>query len=267
MVSKANLQQPANNVTNWDNPLNSNFDILTKSLGLVSLVPITTLDVVLTTAQAQSCGVFTSGTLVGARLLLFPVGVVGSWTLYVGSSGALTVGVSNGAGTAAAGATITPPNGQFYTIISDGTNLYYGESNAVRKTGDTMTGTLNLSSNGLNVGSGQLVVTGGNVTTSGQFIASNNVTAYSDARLKDDIKPISGALAKVMDMRGVTFSYKDTGTRSAGVIAQEVQRSLPEVVYEDENGYLHVAYGNMVSVLIEAVKEMAIKIEALEKRK
>ena len=115
--------------------------------------------------------------------------------------------------------------------------------------------------------SGQLVVTGGNVTTTGQFTASNNVTAYSDARLKEDVREIQDALLKVRRMRGVTFSYKDTGRAGAGVIAQDMREVLPEVVYEDEDGYLHVAYGNIVSVLIEAIKELEARVCYLEQRR
>lgn len=270
MVSKANLVQPAYNDLNWNVPLNSNFQILSNAVGGTTNVSVTTTDIVLTSTQAQSTALAFTGTLVGARSVFIPAGTIGTWTVYVGTaSNTLSIYVNNGSG-APAGTGLSFPattSGYYYGIYSDGTNVSFSEGNIVRKTGDTMLGALNLPSNGLNVGSGQLTVTGGNVTTSGQFTAGNNVTAYSDARLKEEIKPISAALAKVMDMRGVTFSYKDTGTRSAGVIAQEVQKSLPEVVYEDENGYLHVAYGNMVSVLIEAIKEMAIKIEALEKRK
>lgn len=267
MVSKTNLAQPAYNDPNWNAPLNSNFQALTDALGTVTSISVTTTNYSLSTVEAQKAIISISGSLTGPRSVFLPAATVGTWTVYVGTtSNTLSIYVDNGAG-GAAGAGISPVSGYAYDIWSDGTNVVYAEGNVVRKTGDTMTGTLNLPSNGLNVGSGQLLVTGGNVTTTGQFTAANNVTAYSDARLKEDIKPISAALAKVMDMRGVTFSYKDTGNRGAGVVAQEVQQILPEVVYEDDSGYLHVAYGNMVSVLIEAIKEMAIRIEALEKRK
>jgi len=266
-VSKANLQQPTYTSTSWNTPLNSNFGIITNALGSVTGVSVTTTDYAMSTAEAQSAVISVSGTLTGARSLLLPVNVSGTWIILNNtSSNTLSVYSNNGSG-AAAGVGVSPPTGYAYTIWSDGTNVYYGESNAVRKSGDTMVGALALPSNGLNVGSGQLQVSGGNVTTTGQFTASNNVTAYSDARLKEAISPISSALEKVLAMRGVTFSYIDTGARGAGVIAQEVQKALPEVVYEDEDGYLHVAYGNMVSVLIEAIKELSIKVESLENRK
>ena len=96
----------------------------------------------------------------------------------------------------------------------------------------------------------------------GNFTAAGDVTAFSDARLKDNIETIDGALDKVSAMRGVTFD-KD-GQRSTGVIAQEMQEVMPEVVTQN-NEYLSVAYGNLVGVLIEAVKELRAEVEELKK--
>tara|TARA_R110000824_G_scaffold65627_2_gene170792 strand:- start:323 stop:2926 length:2604 start_codon:yes stop_codon:yes gene_type:complete len=98
------------------------------------------------------------------------------------------------------------------------------------------------------------------LSSTGDVIASGNVTAYSDERLKSDIKTIDNAMDKVNALRGVTFT-KD-GERGLGVIAQEVEKVLPEVVLDGE--YKSVAYGNIVGVLIEAMKEQSAKIERLE---
>ena len=89
---------------------------------------------------------------------------------------------------------------------------------------------------------------------------NNDVTAFSDERLKTDIKTIEDALEKVSQMRGVTF--KREGVNGTGVIAQEVQPYLPEVVH-DKQEYLSVAYGNMVGILIEAIKELKTKVDKL----
>ena len=89
---------------------------------------------------------------------------------------------------------------------------------------------------------------------------NNDVTAFSDKRLKTDIKTIEDALEKVSQMRGVTF--KREGVNGTGVIAQEVQPHLPEVVH-DKQEYLSVAYGNMVGILIEAIKELKTKVDKL----
>ena len=97
----------------------------------------------------------------------------------------------------------------------------------------------------------------------GNWTAVGNVTAYSDERLKSNIQTIENAVDTVKALRGVTFE-KD-GKASLGVIAQEVQKVLPELVHEDEE-YLSVAYGNMVGVLIEAIKEQQAQIDELKAR-
>ena len=96
---------------------------------------------------------------------------------------------------------------------------------------------------------------------------SGNVTAYSDGRLKKDIRLIEGALGKVMSIRGITFARTDDekGVRYAGVIAQELEKVLPEVViYNEGSEVKSVAYGNIVALLIEAIKEQQERINRLE---
>ena len=92
-------------------------------------------------------------------------------------------------------------------------------------------------------------------------LSANEVTASSDERLKSDIHTIDNALDKVMNMRGVSFTKQ--AERGIGVIAQEVEKVLPEVVHDGE--YKSVAYGNMVGVLIEAIKEQQKQIDELNK--
>ena len=110
---------------------------------------------------------------------------------------------------------------------------------------------------------------GGNgvtVDTSGNFTASGNVTAYSDARLKKDVTTIEGALDLVGQMRGVTYTRVDTGEDGVGVIAQEMLEVLPQVVQQGigDDDTLSVAYGNLVGVLIEAIKELTARVAELE---
>ena len=100
---------------------------------------------------------------------------------------------------------------------------------------------------------------------SGNVTAAGNVTAYSDARLKKNVQTITDSLQKVSNLRGVTFE-KD-GKNGLGVIAQEVREILPEVVHENENGLLSVAYGNIVGLLIESIKELKAEIDELKKSK
>jgi hypothetical protein len=100
-------------------------------------------------------------------------------------------------------------------------------------------------------------------TSANGLIVAGDVAAFSDARLKTDVVTIDHALDKVMALRGVDFTRTDGGALSTGVIAQEVQEVLPRVVHETNDGTLSVSYGNMVGVLIEAIKEQQRQIEEL----
>ena len=110
----------------------------------------------------------------------------------------------------------------------------------------------------------------------GDFHADGDVIAYSttisDARLKDNIQGIENAVAKVGQLNGYTFEYKADGKVSAGVIAQEVEQVLPEAVSEkklplktnDDQEYKVVNYDALHGLLIEAIKELSARVEALE---
>lgn len=104
----------------------------------------------------------------------------------------------------------------------------------------------------------------GSLTVTGDILANGNVTAYSDRRLKTNLEKIDNALEKVEKLNGYTFDVIGTGERKAGVIAQELKEVLPEAVVENENGYLSVAYGNIVPLLIESIKELKKEVEELK---
>jgi hypothetical protein len=106
--------------------------------------------------------------------------------------------------------------------------------------------------------------TNGNHFVGGQLVASGDVTAFSDARIKKDVSTITDALLKVEEVRGVMYTRIDTGERGTGVIAQELEAVLPEAVREDSTGTKSVAYGNVIGLLIEAIKELHSKIKTLE---
>ena len=93
-------------------------------------------------------------------------------------------------------------------------------------------------------------------------VTAPNFVSSSDARLKSEVETIADALALVSALRGVRFTMD--GSRQIGVIAQEVETVLPEVVRVGEAGQLSVAYGNITGLLIEAVKELAARVAALE---
>jgi len=149
------------------------------------------------------------------------------------------------------------------SVVSEGSNLYFTNARARAALGGGAGISYNNSSGVITctidspgeVGLGNLSSSGNSL--SGSFTATGNITAYSDERLKENVETIEGALDKVSQMRGVTYNYKSAlndGQRGTGVIAQEMQQVMPEVVEEGE--YLSVAYGNIVGVLIEAVKEL-----------
>jgi len=101
----------------------------------------------------------------------------------------------------------------------------------------------------------------GGISVSGTITATGDITAYSDASLKTDVATITGALALVERMRGVTYARIDTGKHGIGVIAQELKGVLPEAIAENPDGMLSVAYGNLVGVLVEALKEIAARTD------
>jgi hypothetical protein len=98
--------------------------------------------------------------------------------------------------------------------------------------------------------------------------ADYDIAAYSDARVKEDVITISGALEKVRSMRGVTYKRigLESNKRFMGVIAQEVLPHAPEVVHQDEDGMYSVSYQNMVGLLIEAIKEQQQQIDELKEQ-
>jgi hypothetical protein len=105
-------------------------------------------------------------------------------------------------------------------------------------------------------------------TNGGNLTATGNIAAFSDAKLKTNVKDVENALNKVTKMRGVT--YEKDGNKEVGVIAQEMEKVLPEVVstIKTESDELKtVAYGNIVGVLIEAIKELKAEIDELKGNK
>ena len=106
----------------------------------------------------------------------------------------------------------------------------------------------------------------------GSWTSDQNITAYSDINLKENIQTIDSALEKTLNLRGVYYTRKDKDdkTRKVGVIAQEIQEILPEVVKThiiDNDTLLSVDYGNITALLIEAIKELKLEIDILKGNK
>jgi ATP-dependent protease HslVU (ClpYQ) peptidase subunit len=151
-----------------------------------------------------------------------------------------------------------------YTFINDlSTGLYRPASNAF----GIVTGgveRIRVLSNGY-VGIGttnpqQLLDISGGSARAVSFITT------SDRRVKNNIQSISNALDIVKGLRGVYYTRIGNTQRDVGVIAQEVEEVLPEVVHTSGDDLKSVSYGNMVSVLVEAVKTLSERLETLEKK-
>ena len=121
--------------------------------------------------------------------------------------------------------------------------------------------------------SGVSIYSDGNIKASADIIADGNITAYfsSDERLKLNVQPIQKSLSKILQIGGYTFNWDETKQdtlkgNDIGVIAQEIQKILPEVVNEKRDGYLGVRYEKIVPLLIEGIKELSQKVDELEKK-
>ena len=113
----------------------------------------------------------------------------------------------------------------------------------------------------IGLGSSSVTAVQGTLTAVGTITGSADVIAYSDKRLKENVKTLDGK--KVLEMRGVSFDRVDTGKASSGVIAQEIEKVAPELVIDDGN-FKGVAYGNIVGYLIEAIKDQQKQIDELK---
>lgn len=102
------------------------------------------------------------------------------------------------------------------------------------------------------------------LVVSGSIKSTGTILQASDARLKENIETIQNGLESIKKIRGVKYNLTGSPIKDAGVVAQEVQQSIPEVVSSDKNGYLSVNYSGLVPYLIEAVKSLESKIETLQ---
>jgi len=153
---------------------------------------------------------------------------------------------------------------------TDGDIIFQGENSSgsnqnilIMKTDTTRTYNILYENNAERL---RTVSTGVNIT--GALVATGDVTAFSDITLKEDVEVIPNALDKVSQIRGVTFTRKDfeDKSRKSGVIAQEVEKVLPEVVTTTEDGTKTVAYGNLVGLLIESIKELKAEVAELKEK-
>ena len=228
------------------------------------------------TASYVPLAFYLSGAPTGNIIISIPVNVGGSWIVNNNTTGSYTISFIN----ALNGLGVTIPNGQTRSIYSVPTNqtglsagVYFSDSQTatagsntqvIYNSGSALVGSANLIFDGTTLTTNALAVST-NITATGSITAGGNITAFSDRSLKTEIETIEGAIDLVSQLRGVRYTAINSGQKSVGVIAQEVEQVLPEVV-QNNNGLLSVAYGNIVGLLIEAIKDLKIRIEELEKK-
>jgi len=205
-----------------------------------------------------SSAITTTGTITGGQLTVDDITINGST---ISDSGAFTID---------AGASIS--------LDADGGELIFKDG------GTSILDISNSSSNaviGSKVSDKDLIFKGNDggstitaltldMSGAGAATFNNDVTAFSDKRLKTDIEPITNALPKVMQMQGVSYKRNDIedARTQVGVLAQDMEAILPEVVLtaDDEMQTKSVDYGKICAVLIESIKELKAEIDELKGR-
>ena len=236
------------NVTNISMPLGDDVGIAT--INLIKGCEIDTNGSILSMQNGNFLGIVTanafSGDGSGLSNIITGVGLATEGG-YVGSGattldfrgpgmGVVSIDVASGVGT------VTVEGGRDIDEVGAANQVLFKDNNNIA------TSSANLQFNGTNL------------------TCAGTVTANSDARLKKNVETITDALHKTRSLRGVEYDHKNTGDHCLGLIAQEVEEIIPDVVYEDALGTKSVAYQNIVALLIEAVKDQQRQIDELKKK-
>ena len=161
-----------------------------------------------------------------------------------------TLSAGGGNGTSGQYLQSTATGIQWATLTVDATSIQNGNSNVTVASNSNIT-----------------VTTGGSTCatfdTSNNLTVVGNVTAQSSIALKDNVTTITDGLSKILGLRGVEFDYKSNGKHNIGLVAEEVEEVLPELVHTT-GGIKSLAYQNIVAVLVEAVKDLKTEIDQLK---
>ena len=170
-------------------------------------------------------------------------------------SGTLTGSLSAGGGTGSSGQYLqsTGSGIQWATLVVDATKIENGNS----KVDVASNANITVQTAGTNCAT---------FDTSNNLTVVGNVTAQSSIALKDNVTTITDGLSKILGLRGVEFDYKSNGQHNIGLVAEEVEEVLPELVHTT-GGIKSLAYQNIVAVLVEAVKDLKAEIDQLKGEK
>lgn len=176
----------------------------------------------------------------------------GSAAITINNAGVTSITAGSGISVSASTGGVTITNTSTGATITDDTS-----TNATRYIlfDDATSGTLS----SVNTSSTKLTYNPSTGTASATVFS-----ATSDERLKDEITIITDALAKIKQLRGINYKWKDSGLAGTGLSAQDVQRVVPEAVVIAPNGDLSVAYGNLLGLLVEGMKDLAAQVEELK---
>lgn len=154
-------------------------------------------------------------------------------------------------------------SGEFVSSLIPDTTASYDLGSSTQRWRDVfVSGTVNAATSVL-VGSG-VTITASGVDVTG-IVTATDFNSASDINWKQNIETIDDPLAKVLQIRGVTFDWKHVQESSAGVIAQEVEKVFPQIV-KNNNDAKVVNYNGLIGLLVEAIKQQQIQIDELYKR-
>ena len=227
-------------------------------------------------ANAKLTNSTISGIALGSNLNTLTIGTGLSGTSYNGSS-AVTIAntgvTSNVAGTAisvsgATGAVTITNTGVTSNVAGTGVTVSGATGAVTISIGQAVATSSNVQFNSLGVGMAASA-------TAGRIDATNDIVAFSssDIRFKENIKPIENPLEKIFKISGNTYDWKEENKiehgyegNDVGVIAQEIEAVLPQLVQTRENGYKAVKYDKLVALLIEGIKEQQLQINDLKSK-
>ena len=235
----------------------------------------------------STTGIVTTGAL-NAGSITSGFGTIDNGSSTITTTGTVATGAITAGGDLTRGGTVIldgsiTDTGDFTLDIVGDIILDAGGDDILLKSGGVHEGNINFTSSNLTIKSivsdADMIFQGNDggveitamtldMSAAGAATFNNDVTAFSDKRLKKDIKPITNALTKVMPMQGVYYKRNDVedAREQIGVLAQDMEAILPEVVLtaDDEMQTKSVDYGKITSVLIEAIKELKKEINELK---